>query len=76
MIVHVVDRAREAGLGEPVVATDSAEVLQAVQSHGGKAVMTRADHPSGSDRIFEACKRSIRQAGGDHRQCAGRSADA
>jgi 3-deoxy-manno-octulosonate cytidylyltransferase (CMP-KDO synthetase) len=54
MIVHVVDRAREAGLGEPVVATDSKEVLDAVKSHGGKAVMTRADHPSGSDRIFEA----------------------
>ncbi|MBO6675461.1 MAG: 3-deoxy-manno-octulosonate cytidylyltransferase [Rhizobiales bacterium] len=54
MIVHVVDRAREAGLGEPVVATDDADVLRAVEAHGGKAVMTRADHPSGSDRIFEA----------------------
>jgi 3-deoxy-manno-octulosonate cytidylyltransferase (CMP-KDO synthetase) len=54
MIVHVVDRAREAGLGEPVVATDDADVLRAVEMHGGKAVMTRADHPSGSDRIFEA----------------------
>jgi 3-deoxy-manno-octulosonate cytidylyltransferase (CMP-KDO synthetase) len=54
MIVHVVDRARKAGLGEPVVATDDAGVLQAVDAHGGKAVMTRADHPSGSDRIFEA----------------------
>jgi len=54
MIVHVVDRAREAGLGEPVVATDDADVLHAVEEHGGKAVMTRADHPSGSDRIFEA----------------------
>ncbi|MEO0382928.1 MAG: 3-deoxy-manno-octulosonate cytidylyltransferase [Pseudomonadota bacterium] len=54
MIVHVVDRARGAGLGEPVVATDDADVLQAVEAHGGKAVMTRSDHPSGSDRIFEA----------------------
>lgn len=54
MIVHVVDRAREAGLSEPVVATDDADVLQAVEAHGGKAVMTRSDHPSGSDRIFEA----------------------
>lgn len=54
MIVHVVDRAREAGLGEPVVATDDADVLRAVEAHGGKAVMTRNDHPSGSDRIFEA----------------------
>lgn len=54
MIVHVVDRARDAALGEPVVATDDADVLQAVEAHGGKAVMTRSDHPSGSDRIFEA----------------------
>lgn len=54
MIVHVVDRARAAGLGEPVVATDNTDVLQAVEAHSGKAVMTRSDHPSGSDRIFEA----------------------
>lgn len=54
MIVHVADRAREAGLGEPVVATDAQEVMDACARHGTQAVMTRADHPSGSDRIFEA----------------------
>ncbi|MFK7793375.1 MAG: 3-deoxy-manno-octulosonate cytidylyltransferase [Devosiaceae bacterium] len=54
MIVHVVERAREAGLGEPVVATDACEIADCVVEHGGRAVMTRADHPSGSDRIFEA----------------------
>lgn len=54
MIVHVADRSREAGYGEPVVATDSEEVRDACATHGVKAVMTRADHPSGSDRIFEA----------------------
>lgn len=54
MIVHVADRARQAGFGEPYVATDAPEVMDAVQAHGGKAVMTRADHPSGSDRIYEA----------------------
>jgi 3-deoxy-manno-octulosonate cytidylyltransferase (CMP-KDO synthetase) len=54
MIVHVVERARAANLGEPVVATDDERVAQVVRDHGGKAVMTRADHPSGSDRIFEA----------------------
>lgn len=54
MIVHVVDRARDAGLGEPVVATDDEDVRLAVEAHGGRAVMTRTDHPSGSDRIFEA----------------------
>lgn len=54
MIVHVLRRAESAGIGRVVVATDAPEIAQAVQIHGGEAVMTRADHPSGSDRIFEA----------------------
>jgi 3-deoxy-manno-octulosonate cytidylyltransferase (CMP-KDO synthetase) len=54
MIVHVARRAAEAGLGRVVVATDTEAVAQAVQAHGFEAVMTRADHESGSDRIFEA----------------------
>ena len=54
MIVHVWRRAMAAGAGRVVVATDSDEIARAVQSAGGEAVMTRADHPTGSDRIFEA----------------------
>ncbi len=54
MICHVVDRARDADIGEPVVATDSKEILDAVKAHGANAVMTRDDHVSGSDRIWEA----------------------
>lgn len=54
MIVHVMRRAAEAAVGRVAVATDSPEIAAAVESHGGEAVMTRADHPSGSDRIFEA----------------------
>ncbi len=54
MIVHVVRRAMDAGIGRVAVATDSPDIAAAVKSHGGEAVMTRADHPSGSDRIFEA----------------------
>ena len=54
MIVHVLRRAEAAGIGQVAVATDTAEIASAVTAHGGKAVMTRADHPSGSDRIFEA----------------------
>ncbi|WP_187969001.1 3-deoxy-manno-octulosonate cytidylyltransferase [Aquibium microcysteis] len=54
MIVHVAERAAASGLGRTVVATDSDEVLQAVRAHGFEAVMTRADHPSGSDRVHEA----------------------
>jgi 3-deoxy-manno-octulosonate cytidylyltransferase (CMP-KDO synthetase) len=54
MIVHVLRRARAAELGPVVVATDSAEIAAIVDKAGGTAVMTRADHASGSDRIFEA----------------------
>jgi 3-deoxy-manno-octulosonate cytidylyltransferase (CMP-KDO synthetase) len=54
MIVHVLRRAEAARIGRVAVATDVAEIAAAVTAHGGRAVMTRADHPSGSDRIFEA----------------------
>ena len=54
MIVHVLRRAEEAAIGRVAVATDTAEIASAVKAHGGEVVMTRADHPSGSDRIFEA----------------------
>lgn len=57
MIVQVMRRAEEAAIGRVVVATDAEEIASAVQKAGGEPVMTRADHPSGSDRIFEAlCK--------------------
>ncbi len=54
MIVHVLRRATEAGIGEAVVATDSEAVQAAVEKAGGRAVMTGSGHQSGSDRIFEA----------------------
>ena len=54
MIVQVMRRATEAGIGPVVVATDSEEIAHAAARHGGRAVMTRPDHVSGSDRIFEA----------------------
>ncbi|HZD89426.1 MAG TPA: 3-deoxy-manno-octulosonate cytidylyltransferase, partial [Pseudolabrys sp.] len=54
MIVQVLRRAEAARIGEAVVATDSEAVATAVEKAGGRAVMTRSDHASGSDRIFEA----------------------
>src|SRR5499426_1586770 len=54
MIAHVLRRAEAAGVGEVVVATDSEPVAAAVEKAGGRAVMTRSDHASGSDRIYEA----------------------
>ncbi|MGH6779992.1 MAG: 3-deoxy-manno-octulosonate cytidylyltransferase [Bradyrhizobium sp.] len=57
MIVHVLRRAEAARIGRVAVATDTMEIAEAVTAHGGEAVMTRADHPSGSDRVFEALGR-------------------
>jgi 3-deoxy-manno-octulosonate cytidylyltransferase (CMP-KDO synthetase) len=54
MIVHVWRRAMEAELGPVFVACAEPEIARAVEAVGGDAVMTRPDHPSGSDRIFEA----------------------
>jgi 3-deoxy-manno-octulosonate cytidylyltransferase (CMP-KDO synthetase) len=54
MIVQVLRRAEAARLGPVVVATDDETIAAAVDKAGGRALMTRADHPSGSDRIFEA----------------------
>jgi 3-deoxy-manno-octulosonate cytidylyltransferase (CMP-KDO synthetase) len=54
MIVHVLRRAMEAEIGPVVVACAEKEIAQAVEAAGGTAVLTRPDHPSGSDRIFEA----------------------
>jgi 3-deoxy-manno-octulosonate cytidylyltransferase (CMP-KDO synthetase) len=56
MIVHVLRRAEEARIGRVAVATDTPEIASAVRAHGGEVVMTRPDHPSGSDRIHEALK--------------------
>ena len=57
MIVHVCRRAMAAERGRVVVATDTEAIVEAVRKVGGEAVMTRADHVSGSDRVFEAVSR-------------------
>jgi 3-deoxy-manno-octulosonate cytidylyltransferase (CMP-KDO synthetase) len=54
MIVHVLRQAEVAQLGPVVVATDEEIIATAVEKAGGRAIMTRGDHISGSDRIFEA----------------------
>jgi 3-deoxy-manno-octulosonate cytidylyltransferase (CMP-KDO synthetase) len=62
MIVHVLRRAQAANIGPVAVATDSEAIAACVEKAGGHAVMTSADHGSGSDRIFEAL-RSVDPAG-------------
>jgi 3-deoxy-manno-octulosonate cytidylyltransferase (CMP-KDO synthetase) len=54
MIAHVWRRAVEAGVGPVLVAADEAAIVSAIEAVGGRAILTRADHASGSDRIFEA----------------------
>jgi 3-deoxy-manno-octulosonate cytidylyltransferase (CMP-KDO synthetase) len=54
MIAHVWRRAIEADCGRVVVATDDRAILDAIHAVGGEAVMTRPDHASGSDRVYEA----------------------
>lgn len=56
MIVRVAQRAAQSRAARVVVATDAPEVMAACQAHGVHALLTRADHPSGSDRLAEACE--------------------
>ncbi len=53
MVVHVAESARASGAKEVIVATDHQDIADAVKHHGFTAVLTRADHPSGTDRIAE-----------------------
>ncbi len=56
MVVHVARRAAQSGAVRAVVAADSAEIVEACVAHDVPALLTRADHPSGSDRLAEACE--------------------
>lgn len=55
MVVRVAQRAQQSSAQRVVVATDDQSIIEACESAGVEAVMTRADHPSGSDRLAEAC---------------------
>ncbi len=58
LVQHVWERARQARrVGEVLVATDDPRIVAAVESFGGHAVLTRRDHPSGTDRVAEAARR-------------------
>jgi 3-deoxy-manno-octulosonate cytidylyltransferase (CMP-KDO synthetase) len=55
MVVRVAQRASLSSAARVVVAADSQEIVTACEAHGVAALLTRTDHPSGSDRLAEAC---------------------
>jgi 3-deoxy-manno-octulosonate cytidylyltransferase (CMP-KDO synthetase) len=57
MVLHVIDRALESGAGEVVLATDSEAIAEAAAPSGARIVLTRPDHPSGTDRLAEVAER-------------------
>ena len=57
MVVRVAQQARRSSAARVAIATDSERIRDACEAHGLQVVMTRADHPSGSDRLAEACER-------------------
>ena len=57
MIQHVWEKAMSADLAPVYVATDDRSIADVIKQAGGKAVLTQADHPSGSDRVFEAVEK-------------------
>jgi 3-deoxy-manno-octulosonate cytidylyltransferase (CMP-KDO synthetase) len=56
MVVRVAQRASMSSAARVVVAADSPAIVAACETHGVAALLTRTDHPSGSDRLAEACK--------------------
>ena len=60
MIVHVLNRAKESKVGEVFVATPDNEIFRVVNENGGKAVLTKNDHASGSDRVYEVYLKELK----------------
>jgi len=60
MIIHVLNRAKESKVGEVLVATPDNEIFQIVKDNGGKAILTKENHQSGSDRVYEAYIKEIK----------------
>ncbi|WMS88041.1 3-deoxy-manno-octulosonate cytidylyltransferase [Pleionea litopenaei] len=56
MIERVYHKAKESGAATVCVATDDQRIFDAVNAFGGQAVMTRTDHQSGTDRVYEAAQ--------------------
>ena len=60
MIIHVLNRAKESKVGEVIVATPDNEIINIVNKYGGNAILTKNEHLSGSDRVFEAYSKKLK----------------
>ena len=60
MIVHVLNRATESNVGKVIVATPDEIICKIVEENGGKAILTKPEHPSGSDRVYEAYTKALK----------------
>ena len=60
MIIHVLNRAKESKIGEVFVATPDDEIFQVVKENGCEVILTKSNHPSGSDRIYEAYTKKLK----------------
>lgn len=56
LVIRVAERARASGAQRSVIATDDERIRAAAEAHGVEAIMTRADHPTGTDRLAEAAQ--------------------
>ena len=60
MIIHVLNRAKESQVGEVFVATPDSEIIDIVRENGGQAILTKHNHLSGSDRVYEAYLKQLK----------------
>jgi len=61
MIVHVLNRAKESKIGEVFVATPDDAIFQVVKENGGNVILTKEEHLSGSDRVYEAYMKKLKK---------------
>ena len=60
MILHVLNKAKESNVGQVYVATPDKKIFDVVNNHGGAAILTKKNHQSGSDRVYEAYSEKIK----------------
>jgi len=60
MIIHVMNRAKESQVGEVFVAAPDNEIINIVKENGGRAILTNPNHLSGSDRVYEAYLKQLK----------------